>query len=235
MTLPRSIDAIVAEQVERWRIEQAKVTRPPPPPVPVVAVSREYGARGAAVAHQVADRLGFSYWNTALVDAIARSAQVSAAMVQSLDEHHDPALLATYRELARTRLGASEYFDELVKVVHAVASRGRAVLVGRGIAFMLPPERVLRVRVVCPLDERVRGLCERQGLTAAAARAEITRVDAERGAFVRDHLGADVETPSAFDLHVNTHSFTVERAAELVVAAYRLRFGDVAAEAVPAR
>lgn len=220
----RSIESIVAEQVERWRIERAKADRAPALPDPVIAISREYGARGAAVAHAVAELLGFTYWNRELVDAISRMAKVSAALVESFDEHHDPALLATYRALVGGKLGSSEYFDELVKIVHTIASHGKAVLVGRGVSFMLPPERVLRVRVVCPLAQRIAGLVERRGLDAATAQAEIAAVDAERAAFIKDHLRASVEVPSAFDVHVNTGSYGVQRAAELVAAAYKLRF-----------
>lgn len=225
----RSIDKIVAEQVERWRIERAKAERTEAKPAPVIAVSREYGARGAAVAHAVADLMGFTYWNRELIDAISRTQHVSAALVESMDEHHDPALLATFRALVSGKLDQSGYFDELVKVVRTIASHGRAVLVGRGVSFMLPPERVLRVRVVCPVAQRIAGVIERRGLDPAAAQADLVAVDAERAAWVKDHLGAAVEIPSAFDVHVNTGSFGVQRAAEVVVAAYKVRFGDAAA------
>lgn len=222
--LPRSIDRIVGEQIERWRIERARAERKESPPRPVVAVSRQYGARGAAVAHRVADQLGFGYWNRELLDEVARSAHVSTALLESLDERHDPSLLSTLRGMARGRLRSSEFYAELVKVVHTVVSHGGAVLVGRGIARMLPAERALRLRVVCPLEQRIAGLVERRGLDAAAARTEIASVDAERYAFVRDHLGVEVEEPAAYDLEVNTATLGVDGAAALAVAAYRLRF-----------
>ncbi|HVV81831.1 MAG TPA: cytidylate kinase-like family protein [Kofleriaceae bacterium] len=222
--LPRSIDRIVADQIERWRIERQRAERQARPPAPIVAVSREYGARGAAVAHLVAAQLGFSYWNRELIDEIARSKHVSAAMIETLDEHHDPSLLATLRGMDRGKLRATDYFEALTKVVHAIVSHGGAVTVGRGIALMLPPERALRVRVVCPLEQKVAGLIERKGLTDAAARDELRATDADRNAFIRDHVGADAGVPSAYDLHVNTGTFGVEGAAALVVAAYRTRF-----------
>jgi cytidylate kinase len=220
----RSLENIVSEQVERWRIERERNQRASVTPEPVIAVAREYGARGAAVAHAVAERLGFTYWNHELVDEIARTTRVSATLVESLDEHHDPSLLTTFRGLVGHRLGQAEYFDRLVRIVHTIASHGRAILIGRGIGFMLPPARVYRVQVVSPLAERIAGLVERRGLDEAAAAAEVAAVDAERTAFVRDHFPDAVEVPSAFDLVVNTGSYGVERAAELVTAGYRLRF-----------
>jgi len=228
---PRSIDSIVAEQVERWRLERARANRPDARPAPVVVVSRQYGAQGAAVARVVADRLGFSYWNRELVDEVARSAHTSGAMVGVVDEHHHDAILATVRDLTARTLGQSEYFRELVGVVRSITAHGSAVLVGRGIGFMLQPTSMLSVRVVCPLADRVAGLVERRQLDEAAARAEITAADAERHAFVRDHLFRDVEDPAAYHLHVNTGVMTIEQAADVIVAAYRIRFGDAGARA----
>ena len=225
----RNIESIVAEQVRRWEIQRARSGRAAPRPEPVIAISREYGAGGAAVGQAVAAQLGFSYWNREIVQEIARSTDLSAALVASRDERHDPPLLATYRELLDRGLPASRYFTELVKVVHTIAAHGSAVMVGRGVVFMLPPERVLRVRVVCPLAQRISNLVERGEVTLATARAAIASVEAERRAFVKDHLDSNLELPSAYDLHVNSGSYGVERAAQVVVVAYRLRFGDVAA------
>lgn len=220
----RTIESIVAEQVRGWEIQQARAGRAAPRLEPVIAISREYGAGGAAVGQAVAAQLGFSYWNREIVQEIARSTDLSAALVASRDERHDPALLATYRELLGRGLPPSRYFTELVKVVHTIAAHGSAVMVGRGAVFMLPPDRVLRVRVVCPLARRISNLVERGEATLAAAPAKIAAVDAERHAFVKDHLDVNLELPSAYDLHVNTGTYDVERAAQVIVAAYRLRF-----------
>ena len=67
---PRSVDQLVAEQVEKWRLERIRAAGQPAvqKPRPVVAVSRQYGARGAALGHMLAERLGCSYWNRELVD-----------------------------------------------------------------------------------------------------------------------------------------------------------------------
>jgi cytidylate kinase len=223
---PRSVDRIVEEQVERWRVERMRAAGRPATqkPPPVVAVSRQYGARGAAIGHQVAEKLGCSYWNRELVDEIARTAHVSDRLVRAVDERHEAGIVETVRGMLRNgQLSASDYHRELAKVVASIAAHGTAVLIGRGVTFLLPREQVLSVRVVCPLEDRVRGLVERRGVTEAEARAEIAEVDAERKAFVRDHYNRDADDPSAYDLHVNTGTMSVEQCAAVVVAAYRTR------------
>jgi hypothetical protein len=222
--LPRSVESIVEEQVKRWQAERSKRDERAAAPPPTVAISREYGARGAAVAHRVAESLGFGYWNREIVDEIAKHAHVADRLVRAFDEHHKPSVVETVRAMAAGGgLTSSEYFQELTRVVGGIARHGRAVIVGRGVQYLLTGP-ALRVRVVCPLDERVRGLCERRGITPAEARTEIAESDADRAAFVRDHYHQDVEDPDGYDLFVNTGTLGVEGAADVVVAAFRRQF-----------
>jgi cytidylate kinase len=226
---PRNIDRIIEEQVERWRVERTRTASPAPRARPVITVSRQFGARGAAVGHAVADRLGWSYWNRELVDEIAHNAHVSERLVRAFDERHQAGVIETLRSMVNFGpLSASDYFRELARVVHTIASHGDAVIVGRGVAFMLDPAATLRLRVVSPMADRIAGLIEREGITEAAARAEIASMDAQRREFVRDHYALDADDPSGYDLHVNTGTTPIDQCAEVVVAALRARFGAAA-------
>jgi len=228
---PRSVDAIVEQQVQKWLQERARVTASSRP-APVVSVSRQYGALGTEVARRVAQRLEFTLWDQEILHEIARHAQVSERMVAAFDEHYRATVVETVRSMMRSGpLSASEYFHELARLVHSIAAHGSAVLVGRGVQFMLDPKVVLRIRVVAPIEERARGLSARRGITVAEARAEIETVDADRRAFMRDHFGRDIDEPTAYDLVVNTGTLSLERAAGLVVAAYEARFPAVRASA----
>jgi hypothetical protein len=93
---PRSVNAIVESQVQRWLAERPRKTESYRPP-PVITVSREFGSRGAALARVVADRLGFSYWNRELLAAIAAHARVDPSAMAPFDEHHPSALVNTVR------------------------------------------------------------------------------------------------------------------------------------------
>jgi cytidylate kinase len=223
---PRSVDAIVEQQVQKW-LQERRAT-PPPRPAPVISVSRQFGAQGAELARRVADALGYHLWDQEILHEIARHAQVSERMVAAFDEHHRASVVETVRSMMRMGpLSASEYFHELARLVHSIAAHGAAVLVGRGVQYLLPASTVLRVRVIASLDVRVRGLRERRGLSDAEARAEIATVDADRAAFMRDHYGRDLDDPTAYDLLVNTGTVPLDRAASLVIAAYDARFPDV--------
>ena len=227
---PRSVDAMVDAQVQRWLGERQKVGTPNASPLPVVTVSREFGARGAAVAKLVAERLKFSFWNRELLDAIAAHAHVDPSAMARFDEHHPSALAETVSGLipGPARVSQLDYARELTIVVRDLVARGGAVLVGRGLNFMVDRARALRVRVVCPLEQRILELAERERISAAAARASIAEADRDRRAFVRDLYGKDIDDPSGYDLWVNTGTMSLEAAADIIAAAARSHLASAA-------
>src|ERR1035437_5049302 len=55
----------------------------------VLTVAREYGSGGGLIARRVAEKLGWNLLDKALVEAIARSAQVDPDLARRYDERVD--------------------------------------------------------------------------------------------------------------------------------------------------
>jgi cytidylate kinase len=188
----------------------------------VVTVARDYGARGVEVARLVAERLGVRLWDRDLVAEVAADMHVDPSVLAGFDEHR------TESPEPPTPVWPSraDYQDRLAIVARIVASRGAAVLVGRGLGGLFGPDTCLRVHVVCPIEQRIAGLIERSQLSAETARAAIDYVDREREAFARDMSGGHLAEPSTHDLTISTGNLSLAAAAEVVVSAYRSRFGE---------
>lgn len=157
--------------------------------VPVITISREYGAQGAGVGRIVAERLGFRFWDREMIG-----------------EHQD--------------------VTTLIKLANELAEEGGAVMVGRGLSFLLSPQRALRVRVVCPLEQRIAGLVERQGLTPETARATIAYADRARRLFVSEVYCRDIDDIAGYDIWVSTGELSRDAAAAVIISSYRYRFGQ---------
>lgn len=188
-------------------------------PRAIVTISRQHGARGAAVAKAVAERLGYACWDRELVGAIASQVRVDPALIAPFDEQR-----RTSDEVHPPRPGFADYVRGLEQVARMIARRGGAVVVGRGIGFLVDPASCLRVRVVCPLEQRVAGLVERSQLSTESARATIEYVDSQRQGFMREVHGVDIDDPTNFDLLVSTGALSVAAAADVILSAYRARF-----------
>jgi cytidylate kinase len=99
------------------------------------------------------------------------------------------------------------------------------VVIGRGAQFILAKDAALRVRVVCPYEQRVAGYAEREGVNEAEAERTLERVERERQTFIQRHYDRDVGDPVHYDIVVNTESMPPDQAADVLVAAYRSKFG----------
>lgn len=221
-----SLLQVVERQFRRWELQRSRrEAAPAPVPLPIITISREFGARGEALGRLVAETTGFSFWDDELVHAVAEESGANTALLKSLDEHLRSAIEDSIEGafLGGNYMG-SEYLRRLMKLIHTIAAHGSGVVVGRGAHYVVARDRALSVRVVCPLPERVRGYAERHGLDERRARQKLEREDQARGAFIRQYFSRDPSNPSDFDLTVNTGSFPLERAVGIVLAAYEAKF-----------
>jgi cytidylate kinase len=228
MHRPQQLEALVEKQVRRWQMQRAAISAlstEPPEPWPIVSISREAGSRGADVGRSIAERLGFGFWDQELVHEVAERTGMADTLVATLDER----VRGYIDEMVSSVLvghdaTASEYVRQVARVVHTLVQHGSSVVVGRGSQFLVTPEHVLRVRLVAPLDLRVRGYSLRHGIPLELARRRVLAIDGDRCEFYRRYFDRDVGDPIHYDLVVNTGTLSTEGAVEVVVAAYRARF-----------
>lgn len=228
--MSRSFEQLVNQQIARWQREQQAAQAPvaEASQFPTICFSREFGALGGEIGRIVAARLGFRYYAQELVDEIARQANVTRRIVESLDERTQSWVDEwVVKMMEGGAFAASDYLRNLSAVVLTLGRHGRGVIIGRGAHLILEPARTLRVRCYCDLEQRVGYIAERDGMSPDEARAKIRRVDSERVAFYRQHFKTDVADPRHFDLLLNTGSLPLSDCSELVERAFAARFGAI--------
>lgn len=234
--MSRSIEQMIEERVLRWEQERRAATPPPsserravPAQRPMLTVSRECGSLGGALGRLIATRLGFTFYSQELVHRIATAARVEAGTVWSLDEQARGGLEIMLREMiAGEAFAADDYLLHLRRVILGTGREGRSVIVGRGSHLLLDPSLTLRVRTYAPLEARVANIAEWRQISRESALAFVQRVDKERAAFYRKYFDVDWSDPALFDLSINTFALPLEECADIVAAAFRIRFDAVA-------
>lgn len=230
--MSRNIEHIVEEQMLKWQslrraaADRAPRSVEPAPPSPCLTISSEMGSLGLQVAQAAAAELGFDVYERDLVERIAQTAHVRAYLVESVDERTQNAIENWIgRQLGRAFFAESDYVENLSKVLLTLSHHGRAIIVGRGAGFILDPAHTMRVRVIAPFELRVDRVAAREKLDRTDARSKVLRIDSDRAAFIRRHFDQDIANPSNYDLTVSTERLSAQTCAELVVAAFRARFG----------
>jgi cytidylate kinase len=173
----------------------------------------------------VAEDLRFGFFGVELVDQIARAGHVHPYLVARLDERTRDAVERFVRDGIRAReYDESQYREALMRVLGTFAERGMAVLLGRGAAYALPPERTLRVLVVASKSFRLARLQAATGLGEESARDRLSYEDAQRQCFNQNYFGVNPDDPTLYDLIVNTDTLGIPAAASLVTRAFHGRF-----------
>jgi cytidylate kinase len=217
-TITRSMEKIVEDQILQWQ-----KTRPRQKDVfgevNVVTISREYGSGGVFIAEKLAKKLGYDLFHQEIIQEMAQSAKISKRIVKTLDEKGlstlDEAISALINE---KHLWPDQYLRHLMQVISTIGKHGRAVIVGRGAHVILPVEKILRVRVVCPLPHRIKNIARRLNVSGAEARKIVLKTDADRRSFIRKYFYIDASDPLTYDVVINTGRISYDTAVESIIA-----------------
>lgn len=184
-----------------------------------IALSREAGTNGAAVARLVGEHLGWPVYDSELLQRIADDLGVRRSLLDNIDERQRGWLEERLAGLfVASEVSESAYFRHLMETILSLAKIGSCVIVGRGATKALPLDTTLRVRVMAPLEHRVAAVSREHGISREAALARVQTTDRNRNHFVKDHFQMDPADPANYDLLLNAERFTVEECAELVIA-----------------
>jgi len=199
-----SIETFIKDQIEKWK-KQTQTH------IPVITISSEPGSGGRVIARGLAKRLGIDLFDRDIVKEIAESAHISGAVIETMEKDRLSGIKDFIASLVNDRyLWPGVYLDHLMKVVAAIASHGNAIIVGRGANFLIPPEDRLSVRVIAPLEVRVKNVAKEFGVTREEAKRRVINRENRRSAFIRQSFNADVADPRNYDLVVNTQKLDID-------------------------
>ncbi len=218
-TTTRAVHQIVEEQMKRWQILHTEKVEEEAT-VPSVTLSREPGSGGRVVAQKLAERLEFDVFYQEVLHEIANRAEVSKQMLATLDERGLSILEDWISSLVYDRhLWPDEYLKHLMNVIGTIGKHGRAIIVGRGANFILPPEQRFRVRITAPQKLRIQNVARDFNISAEEAKRRIIKTESNRKAFIRKYFNADIADPNNYDLVINTSTLSIDSVTDIIAAA----------------
>ncbi len=180
----------------------------------IVAISREMGSGGYEIGAAVAKALNFEYVDRQILLQAAHAHGVpEAKMVDAVG-----------------RLSLWQRFDEekrrylifLEAAYYAFAEQGNLVTASRSGPFFIRDIRhALKVRIMAPVEVRVRRVMEQEKLDHKAAAAKVRTYDREMSGRIDYLFGLDWTRPENYDLVINTRNDAWEFYTDLLVAAAR--------------
>jgi cytidylate kinase len=102
-------------------------------------------------------------------------------------------------------------------MVNSLGIIGRAVIVGRGANFILPPEKRFAIRIIAPEEIRVKNVAFRFGVSLAEAKKRIKNRETKRKTFIKNTFHKDITDVGFYDLILNTARLDLQAAVETAV------------------
>ncbi len=183
--------------------------------MPTIVISRGSHTGGVTLAELLHQRLGWKLISQEMVaeaagvygvaeDDIVRALDTPPGFWERLTKNRNRYVLASRAALA-------DLLEEGNGIYHGLA--GTFLLQG------LPC--VLRVRLIAPMEYRIRAVVAAKGISEAEALRYIRAMDERRGKWVQQLFGVDWNDPALHDIVVNLESVSLEAAADLLVEVVR--------------
>jgi cytidylate kinase len=177
----------------------------------IITISRGSLSGGQALAERVAARLGCR--------CISSEALVETATKYGVPE---PKLSEVFEKTPGfwERLTKSRrlYLIFIQAAMCELAQQGQLVYHGQGGQQLLKGiGHVMKVRLIAPLEYRIKAAIEREGLTREAAISYIQQVDEERLRRMRYLFNVDWREAALYDVVLNLEHMSLETAADVVI------------------
>jgi cytidylate kinase len=169
-------------------------------------------------------------------DFLERSAVAGAADPLMATGGLETLMATTYREAAALpavggqELTDSRYKEAIVSVICGLADKGDVVIVGRGSqAILRDYPGSLHVGITAPFEMRVRRIARRDGIAEDKAKEFVEESDKGRLDYHHKYFKIDPTDADLYDIVINMAHMSDEAAAELIIAALRLKTSPPAA------
>ena len=199
--------------------------------MPVITISRMFGSGGSEVAARVADGLGWTLLDNALVERVAMrlgrtpiEVQAIEERVPSLAERLADALALGSPEIVSPSLSAplppteERLLEVTERVIDDAIARGPVVLVGRGAqSYLAQRTDTLHVFCYAPRSALVARVVQRDGITQEEAGHRVDEMNKRREQYVRRYWQRAWHAPENYHVCLNTEWLGIDGSAQLIL------------------
>lgn len=195
----------------------------------VITITREFGSMGRLIAKQVAEKLGFEYYDRELLDLVAKEFRGD---IDELEGFDDKQISAFGKMLYPLGMGSAKkqakvYEMEKSVMLDLASSEKNCVIVGRCSDYVLrnaKHKEMLNVFIYAPYNARLFASQKELLLGEADAQYYLNGVDKARSEFYKLNTGESFYSNKYRHLMLDSSIMSHEACADLIVAAAKIKF-----------
>jgi cytidylate kinase len=192
-----------------------------------ITISREAGAGAITIAELLAERLTaaqpspttrpWAIFDANLAQQVLEDRQLPRQLEKFVTEDARLPIEAIVEEVLGLHPSAWTLVQHTTKTILRLAGLGHSILIGRGgnvITNRLP--NVFHVRLVAPLERRIRHAVQFYHLSEAEATKRVRDNDTARRRYLRRYFNVEIDDPTLYDATINTGRLGFVRSAEAI-------------------
>jgi cytidylate kinase len=193
--------------------------------MPVITISRQFGAGGKTLTDQLAARLGYGVANEEIIDKLAQSSKLSTDSIRSFEGEEDGEFQVTpstgfIRRIfdpSKNFMDEQQYVKLLNRLIPQIADKGNIIILGRGAQFILQDRKdVVHILLLAAEVDRVKFMQAHYDLTPDEARQAVIKQGKRRLKLMKLFNSTDYDQPVHYDLVLNMSKLNIDRAVELI-------------------
>lgn len=190
----------------------------------IISIGRQFGSGGRQIGRQLAQRLGYGFYDRDILQAASKKLKMPEAILQRTDETSYNSLL--YSLVMSTKIAPFEetLAKEEANFLHRQVEKGSCVIVGRCANYLFADDpALLSVYITAPMDVRVERVAERYHLDQDSAQKMIMSTDRKRDNYYYYHTNHRWSDMSQYHLVVDSAMLDLDGTTDLLEQVVRMR------------
>jgi len=215
-----SVEDFISEQLKIIRQHVPDVRLKENASIPIITVCIQPGSGGHMIATDIAKRLNFKLFDKNILISMANIAAVESRSLDTIEQERPSGVQDFITSLIdKDYVYTGDYVSYLKQEIEIIGKIGGGVIIGRGANFILSPKDRFSIRVIAPLDIRVRNVSFRHGISMAEAKKRIRNREQRRKTFIRETFHEDIADIMNYDLIINTLRMDVATSTDAAIGA----------------
>lgn len=193
----------------------------------IITISREFGSGGRTIGRQVAEKLGYKFYDAEIIERVIEKSGLSREIVEKYDEYatHKSSFLYSIainsaNASADSYHGtsfASQVHIAQIKVINEIAEEGNCVIIGRGADYILRDRAdVLNVFVYADMKFKCDRVLSLYGETDKKIEDRIKDKDTKRRVFYRSFAMREWGVYQNYHMMLDSGMIGLDRCADMI-------------------
>ena len=184
----------------------------------IVTISREFGSGGKEIGKRLADKLGYSYYDSEIIRLLAKETGMSEEYIKDISEKgiypYAFQFAKSFSIYGSMQHNQTEILVAQTKILRQIAEKGNSIIVGRGANSILKEYNPMNIFVYANMESKIKRCREKanqdENLTDKELENKIKNIDKNRKAFNSVISNAEWGEKENYDLCINSSNIEIK-------------------------